>query len=342
MSQTSSAAIPSGTLVASPEITHPRPLIQSVPADFYSLADDDGRPIAGLIVLNDSGRRPVRAELHLVGVSTDETGRNAIRQAQRLLEDRYRGPDALPMQVWQSFLRSDPLEVPLPPPVATDKPAKSDKSKAATSAAPVKTKQVSASPSTSAISNATATGRAALNSMSALPWKWIGIATGALLVLMMLWGIVNWFRGDSPADVTVPNGGGISAPAADTQAATAAGAAASDPSLENPVDTSVSIAPVVAESLAVSRNADANILVGKHVKVKPNVEAMALRSEPGASAGEIVGYLKGDEEANVIGGPKSMRGDSDTIVWWQVQLDDGTQAWAAANTSTMQLLEAME
>jgi hypothetical protein len=65
---------------------------------------------------------------------------------------------------------------------------------------------------------------------------------------------------------------------------------------------------------------------------------LALRSEPGAEAGVVVGDMVDGEEATVIGGPRMTQGDSDTIVWWLVQLDDGTQAWAAANTSQQTLL----
>jgi Tol biopolymer transport system component len=43
-------------------------------------------------------------------------------------------------------------------------------------------------------------------------------------------------------------------------------------------------------------------------------------------------------EATIIGGPEYSQGDSDTIVWWLVELDDGTQAWVAANKSQQTLL----
>lgn len=342
MSQTSTAAIPSGTLVVSTDVPRSRSLVQPVPADFYSLSDDDGRPIAGLIVLNDSGRRPVRAELHLVGVSTDETGRNAIRQAQRLLEERYRGPDALPMQVWQSFLRSDPLEVPLPPLDREGKGAKPAKTEATRAANPGTAATAAKAGSSAAASPAAASpaSRVTMATLLALPWKWIGAATAALMVALLLWGIVNWWRGDSTSNVTVPNGGGIEAQAGDVAAepsAAAAAAAVADPALA-PLATM----PIAEEALPASKNADPNLLVGKRFRVLPNIEAMALRTEAGATAGDVVGYLKGGMEGNIIGGPNLLRGDSDTIVWWEVQLDEGTQAWVAANTSKLQLIEAME
>jgi hypothetical protein len=73
------------------------------------------------------------------------------------------------------------------------------------------------------------------------------------------------------------------------------------------------------------------------IAIVPGLQ-LALRSEPGADAGEVVGSMSDGEEATIIGGPRMTQGDSDTIVWWLVQLDDGAQAWAAANTSQQTLL----
>jgi hypothetical protein len=63
-----------------------------------------------------------------------------------------------------------------------------------------------------------------------------------------------------------------------------------------------------------------------------------LRSQPGADAGIVVGAMSDGQVATIIGGPHMTQGDSDTIVWWLVELEDGTQAWAAANTSQQTLL----
>jgi len=89
--------------------------------------------------------------------------------------------------------------------------------------------------------------------------------------------------------------------------------------------------------LPLSRNANPQIGVGMRVAIVPGLR-LTLRSEPGADAGNPIGYMMDGDEAIVIGGPALTRGTSDTIVWWLVQLVDGTEAWAAANTSNETLL----
>ncbi len=103
------------------------------------------------------------------------------------------------------------------------------------------------------------------------------------------------------------------------------------------VTSDVAAPAVAAGELPASRNARADLGIGMRVSIVPGLQ-LALRSEPGAASGVVVGAMSDGEEATVIGGPRATQGDSDTIVWWLVQLDDGTQAWAAANTSTQTLL----
>ena len=55
------------------------------------------------------------------------------------------------------------------------------------------------------------------------------------------------------------------------------------------------------------------------------------------SAGEEIKLV--GPGATIINGPLQTKGRSDTIVWWYVQFEDGTQAWAAANTSEVTLLQ---
>jgi fumarylacetoacetate (FAA) hydrolase len=66
---------------------------------------------------------------------------------------------------------------------------------------------------------------------------------------------------------------------------------------------------------------------------------LTLRTEAGAAAGEPTGFMQNQQEAILIGGPIWMPGDTDTIVWWYVRLDNGQEAWAPANTSRLTLLE---
>jgi hypothetical protein len=114
------------------------------------------------------------------------------------------------------------------------------------------------------------------------------------------------------------------------EAATAAGAVSAEPT---------QIIPGVPDggNLPLSRNARPELRIGVQVQMTPGLQ-LALRSQPGADVGEIVGAMGAGDVATIVGGPRMTAGDSDTIVWWYVELADGTQAWAAANTSQQTLL----
>lgn len=273
--------------------------LQPIDAHFYNVARNDGSPMAGLIVLVDSKRNPVRAELHLHEGVTDDAGRQAIRQAQHIIEDRYAGPESIPMEVWQSFLRSDrPLPVQLNPDVKATK---------------------AATKSTQNASSTTLPGADIVNSPSG---KWLMIIGGAILTVALLWGLWAWLGPDN--STATPESGGIGIPS--TDAATA----------------NESLAPIVdaPADLAVSRNADPNISLGKRVLMSSG--SQPVRSEPGANAGAEIGTLNNGNEVLVVGGPEMLAGASDTIVWWEIQLDDDQTGWVAANTSTRSLLEPLE
>ena len=258
-----------------------RDLLQAIDADYYNVSDAEGTPVASLIVLLDRKRQPVRAELHLSSQATDDIGSAAVRQAQHILEDHYAGPEELPLQVWQSFLRSDTLQVPLPPtnPLADDdQPARR-------------------------------------------LWPILAIVVTGLVIIAVVWAL--FFRSDSST----------TEPAAEpTAAAETTTDGAAQPTVA-PANAGVDLPPSV--------NADPNLTVGRRVRIKPGLR-LTLRSEAGAEAGEAVGFMEDGQEAVIIAGPTLLRGTSDTIVWWFVRLDDDKEAWAAANTSELTLLEPVE
>lgn len=98
---------------------------------------------------------------------------------------------------------------------------------------------------------------------------------------------------------------------------------------------------VQTNNLPASRNANPNIGVNQTVRIRDQLRSF-VRSQPGSDQGEAVGFLQNGETALVIGGPQLLAGDSDTIVWWYVQLNDGTRGWTPANTSTLALLEPVQ
>jgi len=93
----------------------------------------------------------------------------------------------------------------------------------------------------------------------------------------------------------------------------------------------------LTDALPPSRNARSDLDVGMRVAIVPDLR-LTLRSEPGGQSGVPLGYMMDDDTALIIGGPELAEGTLDTIVWWKVRLDDGIEAWAAANTSNQTLL----
>ncbi len=277
-----------------------RDLVQLTLADYFSVADNEGKPIASLLVLVDSRKRPVRAELHLNGAATDDTGRIAVRQSQHIIEERYSGPDELPLQVWQSFLRSEPLHIPLGPgeDFAADDEQEGGK----------------------------------LGILASL-WKVAAVSVIALVLLALLAGIVSRMREGEPTLAVVgPVSGGV------IEQGDAIGDILIPESSLTPVEQPLPAVVVPEIELPPSRNAPADITIGRRVKIRDGA-ILTLRTQPGANAGDVVGYMQDGAQATVIGGPTMLKGNSDTIVWWEVQLDDGKNAWAAANDSNMTLLD---
>jgi hypothetical protein len=75
---------------------------QAIQSDYYTLTDEEGWPIAALLVLLDSRRTPVRAELHFYDDLTDQLREQAFRQGRSLLERRYFSQEPVALRVLQS------------------------------------------------------------------------------------------------------------------------------------------------------------------------------------------------------------------------------------------------
>lgn len=322
MSQQSTAAPLAADVPPPAEPSRSRELIQSITSDYFNISDGNGRPIASLIVLVDRARVPVRAELHLNGNPGEESSRQAVRQAQHVLEERYSGPETLPMQVWQSIARSDPLPVPLPP---------------------LEEKQRAASATTSrASARASKLSADAAERAKMIPWQPFAIGVAALALVALLWGLVSWWRGDSTPVAGPASGGvtetvntdltGVDLAPVETPIPGSTGGTGGSGSDSTGANTSE------GSDLKPSIHANADLTHGMRVRIRKDLR-LVLRSEPGANAGEPVGYMQNGQEAEIIGGPVQLQGVSDTIVWWEVRLDDGNIAWAAANTSEVTLLE---
>ncbi len=158
------------------------------------------------------------------------------------------------------------------------------------------------------------------------PSRLLVAALGGAVVLFLIWLVAFYQPGGTPGDTVAEAPAGPETPATNAVAA---------------LFTNQSAEGETEEVLPPSRNAHPGIGIGVRVQIAPGLR-LTLRGEPGPNAGEVRGAMEGGQTALVIGGPAYTRGDQDTIVWWYVQLDDGTEAWAAANTSTRTVLLPVE
>ena len=258
--------------------------LQPVQAEYYTIVDAEEWPIAGLVVLVDRRKHPVRAELHLYEELTDHRNEFALRQSQAVINERYYSDEPIQLQVMQSYAWRETLQV-------------------RTSAAPLPEP----------------------NDPLAFVqqyWQYILAGSAALVLIALIWAITAFFR--SSSEETPPT----------TAATTEQSQAVTDPNAA----VAATPAPAQSNGLAASRNADPQLAVGRRLRVLPGIEGVALVSEPGPDQDKVIGHISAGDEADIIGGPVLLQGNSDTIVWWQVQLTDGRQAWVPANTSEVTLL----
>ena len=152
----------------------------------------------------------------------------------------------------------------------------------------------------------------------------VGILAMFVVAALLFWMLNSLFRGrqevaDAPTATPV------------TVAAPAALAPTAD----------VSAPGIQTNGLPGSKLANPAIGVGKTVKMRPGLRSAVLNAA-GPDQGEIVGYMQDGDTAVVIGGPTWLQGDSDTIVWWYVDLPDGVRGWTPANTSQFTLLDVVQ
>lgn len=158
---------------------------------------------------------------------------------------------------------------------------------------------------------------------------------GLFLLALVVFGAAGWFlRGwmsGEGSPVAVPAPQEVQAPAE---------VAAPDATGQEPTAATAPQEGRIFETngLPASRNAQP-LDIGQRVRLAPTVQGAAIRTEPGAEAGDVVGYLEPGMEATIVNGPIWLQGLSDTIVWWYVRLDDGREGWAPANTSDFTVLE---
>ncbi|MEZ4659818.1 MAG: hypothetical protein R2911_19865 [Caldilineaceae bacterium] len=281
--------------------------VKAIGATYYNITNVEGWPIAGLLVLLDSGGHAVRAELHFADGIDEQQQDVALRQGKSLLQRRYArtmsNTSTLELRVLETYQYKESLQIQLPISIAND-------------------------------------------AESYFNWAhWPYWAAGAALLFALIAGIFTLptlLRSTSAPEVLeVTPAVGQNAQSADSQAAPSEPAA--EAAVVPAVQPEIHVDPFVAQTnnLPTSTNANPNLAVGTRVRIRPTY-ALSLRSEPGATAGRELGHMQDEAQALIIGGPYWLEGNSDTIVWWYVRLDNGTEAWAAANTSELTLLEPVQ
>ncbi len=115
------------------------------------------------------------------------------------------------------------------------------------------------------------------------------------------------------------------------------GATATVDAIQEQLSQAQATQTAVATALPPSQLADTRLAIGMSAQMGQGLNA-TVRTQPGSGAGEIVAYLSGGERVLIVDGPILLPGDADTIVWWKVQLPDGSQGWTPANTSQFTLL----
>ena len=152
---------------------------------------------------------------------------------------------------------------------------------------------------------------------SANPLLLVGALLLAISALFGGWFLNEWFTGDlirsrAPATLAVSSSSAAAGP---------------------------DVLIVETNGLPPSRNA-IPMNVGDRIRLLPEYK-ISLRTEAGAQAGAIVAHLQDADHMTILNGPIWLQGNSDTIVWWYVRLDNGAQGWVPANTSELTILEPL-
>ncbi len=167
-------------------------------------------------------------------------------------------------------------------------------------------------------------------------WRIVAVILVAFVVVLLIGLFFNRFGNRAPEEAAAP------APATEQRAAESAAAPTEGDVLAGQVGAPEGVDPASLQEnrngLAASVNANPALAPGGVAVMREGYNSY-IRSQPGAEAGEAVGYLQPGDRVTIIGGPTWQQGNTDTIVWWYVRTDAGVTGWAPANTSTLMLLE---
>jgi hypothetical protein len=156
------------------------------------------------------------------------------------------------------------------------------------------------------------------NGREPIPWKWLGLGIVVTLVGLGIAAVflsLFLFREPLPVSLPEPTIIRLTAPAGGAATATAPFPTATTlPTLTPPPTPDLSVAPeaITVGFYAAVANTDN---VGVSLRGGPSTDNIRLLLIPEGAA------------IRVVGGPEEGSG----LIWWQVQVDDGTEGWVAGD-----------
>ncbi len=305
----------------------------AIAADYYNLTEDDGWPVAGLLVMLDRHQQPVRAEVHLYDNTQGRRQDDALHNANRLLITKYwshsEEESRIPLRVMRTKQDLDTLTVQL---------NVNEQVTLAPTAAPFwqnRTTVALAIVGLLLIAAITSSllilrDRSSSPAIAAAP-------AGAENSRMAVSGMTGFNTTDAAyldamaGDYTLPL-----ASVADTEPVEGPVATAAEPAADQP---SSAMVPAAAEEYVNPFPFESNDLEPSAVayqfslgdKAQVTATALAVQRIPDPDDEHSIHWLTQGTKIEMIGGPVWQEGIGDTIVWWFARSVEGKEGWMAAN-----------
>lgn len=307
----------------------------AIAADYYNLTEEDGWPVAGLLVMLDRHQQPVRAEVHLYDNTQGRRQDNALHNANRLLITKYwshaEEESRIPLRVMRTKQALDTLTVQL------------NVNENVNSNQPT-------SPGWWNRSNIFLTTVALL------------LVAAITLSLLILQGRLNTPGTQTPdatarSEANTQSLGTVIGPSPSDLAYIAALYGESSGLPVIPIDSVPASAPEEGElttPLAGQESARTDLAREEYENPFPfesnkqepslaafqfqlldralvSATALAVQEVPKPEAEFSISWLTQGARVSLLGGPVWLEGEGDTIVWWFAKSDDGKEGWIAAN-----------
>lgn len=302
----------------------------AIAADYYNLTEDDGWPVAGLLVMLDRHQQPVRAEVHLYDNTQGRRQDAALHNANRLLITKYwshsEAESRLPLRVMRTKQDLDTLTVQLNvnETVAlhsSERPSWLNRNNIALAVVGL------------------LLATAITYSLLALQGR-LGTRGGAEAPVVAAGGSMTRAATADPAYLAAMAGdyGLPAAPPRDTAGPGETATVAEEPTAA--LANSATAPPTTAEDYVNPFAFEANGLEPSATayefslrdRARVTATALAVQQIPDPDDEHSIHWLTQGTEVELLGGPVWKEGVGDTIVWWFARTIDGDkEGWMAAN-----------